>query len=32
MRVIYLQSDFEPETAWADGLYCPVDFLAEVTQ
>lgn len=30
MRVIYLQPDFEPEIAWADGLYCPVEFLAEV--
>lgn len=32
MRVMYLQPDFESETAWADGLYCPVEFLAEVQQ
>lgn len=32
MRVAYLRPDFQPETALADGLFCPVEFLAEVQQ
>jgi hypothetical protein len=32
MLVRYLSPDFAPLIEYADGLFCPVDFLKEVTQ
>ena len=32
MVVKYLQLDFESEVDFADGLYCPVDFLNELEE
>jgi hypothetical protein len=29
MRIVYLQDNFEPEVAFEDGPYCPIEYWSE---